>query len=79
MREKEEAGRALSNKSNDEYSRERKEQDMKAEDILACVDHTLLKPMATWEEIIPVAEEAIRYHMATVMVPSSFVAGLATK
>jgi len=47
---------------------------MKAEEILAHVDHTLLKPTATWEEIRRVCEEALTYHTATVMVPSCFVA-----
>lgn len=46
---------------------------MRAEDILSKVDHTLLKQTATWTEIEALCEEAVRYHTATVMVPSVFV------
>lgn len=47
---------------------------MTAQEILACVDHTLLKPTATWAQVQRVCEEAKAYKTATVMVPSSFVA-----
>lgn len=47
---------------------------MQAKEILAMVDHTLLKQTATWAEIQKVCEEAQKYHTATVMVPSCFVA-----
>ena len=50
---------------------------MKAKDILSHVDHTLLKQTATWAQMQRVAEEAIRYGTATVMVPSCYVARLA--
>ncbi len=46
---------------------------MKAQEILACVDHTYLKQTATWEDIEKICEEAEKYHAATVMVPSCFV------
>ncbi len=46
---------------------------MNAKELLAKVDHTLLKPTATWEEIDNVANEAEQYGTATVVVPSSFV------
>ena len=46
---------------------------MKARDILAHVDHTLLKPAATWQDIVRVCDEAEKYHTATVMVPSCYV------
>ena len=46
---------------------------MDAKELLAKVDHTLLKPFATWEDMDRVAEEAVKYHTATVMVPSAFV------
>ena len=49
---------------------------MKAKDILSHVDHTLLKQTATWAQMQRVAEEAIRYGTATVMVPSCYVARL---
>jgi len=47
---------------------------MQAAEILAAVDHTLLKQTATWAEIQRICEEAKRYHTATVMVPSCFIA-----
>ncbi|MBE6103166.1 MAG: deoxyribose-phosphate aldolase [Selenomonas ruminantium] len=46
---------------------------MEAKEILAKVDHTLLKQTATWEEIKRICEEAKTYHTATVMVPSCFI------
>ena len=48
--------------------------DMQAAEILATVDHTLLKQTATWSEIQRICEEAKAYHTATVMVPSCFIA-----
>lgn len=50
-----------------------KELFMKAEDILAHVDHTLLKADASWEDISKLCAEAVRYHTASVCVPSSYV------
>ena len=41
--------------------------------IFSHVDHTLLKATATWQDICALCEEAERYHMASVCVPSSFV------
>ena len=49
---------------------------MNAYDILAHVDHTLLSPVATWDEIRILAEEAIRFRTASVCVPPSYVASL---
>lgn len=46
---------------------------MKAQDILAKVDHTYLKQDATWKEIQQICEEVIKYHTATAMIPSSFI------
>lgn len=42
--------------------------------VFAHVDHTLLKPTATWEEIKTLCEEGVAYGMATVCIPPSFVA-----
>ena len=47
---------------------------MEAKEILAKVDHTMLKQTATWEDIKRICEEAKTYHIATVMVPSCFIA-----
>lgn len=46
---------------------------MKATEILAKVDHTLLKQTATWADIQKICEEAVAYHTATVMIPSCFI------
>ena len=49
---------------------------MKASEILSHVDHTLLSPTATWDEMRILAEEALRYHTASVCVPPAYVARL---
>ena len=41
--------------------------------MLAKVDHTLLKPFATWEDIQRLCGEAVRYHTASVCIPPSYV------
>lgn len=46
---------------------------MRAEEILAKVDHTLLKPEATWPQIRNLCDEAIRYHTASVCIHSCYV------
>ena len=42
--------------------------------ILGYVDHTLLAPAATWEEIKQVIDDGIKYETATVCIPPSYVA-----
>ena len=42
-------------------------------DILSKVDHTLLSPTATWEEIKIICDDAMKYETASVCVPPSFV------
>ena len=42
--------------------------------ILSMVDHTLLKPEATWAQIREVCDDAIHYGTATVCIPASYVA-----
>ena len=49
---------------------------MKASEILSHVDHTLLAPTATWDEMRALAEEALRYHTASVCVPPAYIARL---
>jgi deoxyribose-phosphate aldolase len=49
---------------------------MNASEILSHVDHTLLAPTATWEEMQRLAEEAIRCRTASVCVPPAYVARL---
>ncbi len=47
-------------------------------DLLHYVDHTLLKPTATYEDIKKIADDAIKYQTASVCIPPSFVAQLRT-
>lgn len=42
--------------------------------ILACVDHTLLAPDATWPQIKALCDDGIKYGCASVCIPASFVA-----
>lgn len=42
--------------------------------ILSYVDHTLLAPAATWEDIKAVIDDGIKYETATVCIPPSYVA-----
>ena len=46
---------------------------MDINNILSHIDHTLLKPFATNEEIKKLCEEAIEYKMASVCVPSNYI------
>lgn len=41
--------------------------------ILAKVDHTLLTPTASWEEIKQICDDAVLYHTASVCIPPAFV------
>ena len=41
--------------------------------ILAHVDHTILSPTATWEEVKTVCDEGLRFHTASVCIPPCFV------
>lgn len=41
--------------------------------MLSHVDHTQLKPVATWEDIKMLCEEAVEYATASVCIPSSYV------
>ena len=46
---------------------------MTNEEMLTYVDHTLLKPTATWDQIKTLCEEAMKYHTASVCIPCSFI------
>lgn len=46
---------------------------MTIQEMLSHVDHTMLKPFATWEDIKKLCEEAIEYHTASVCIPPSYV------
>jgi len=47
---------------------------MDVKKILSYVDHTLLAPAATWDEIKQVIDDGIKYQTATVCIPPSYVA-----
>ena len=42
-------------------------------EMLTYVDHTLLKPTATWNQIKTLCEDAMKYHTASVCIPCSFI------
>ncbi len=46
---------------------------MNHNEILSHVDHTLLSPTATWEEIRKLCDDGILYQVASVCIPPSFV------
>jgi deoxyribose-phosphate aldolase len=46
---------------------------MKTDDLFRYIDHTLLKPTATWSAIRTLCEEAITYRTASVCVPPCYV------
>ncbi|MEG1847238.1 MAG: deoxyribose-phosphate aldolase [Lachnospiraceae bacterium] len=46
---------------------------MTNQEMLSHVDHTQLKPFATWESIVTLCEEAIEYHTASVCVPPTYI------
>ena len=46
---------------------------MNIQEMIAHVDHTLLKPFATWEEIKTICDEAIELHTASVCIPPCYV------
>ncbi len=46
---------------------------MEVQEIMRHVDHTLLKPFATWEGIRTLCDEAVEYGAASVCVPPSYI------
>lgn len=46
---------------------------MNNDEILKHVDHTYLKPFATWENIEKLCNEALEYHTASVCIPPCFI------
>lgn len=46
---------------------------MRVREFAKTVDHTLLRPEATEEEVVRVCEEALRYHFAAVCIPPCYV------
>ena len=52
---------------------------MTIQEMINHVDHTLLKPFATWEEIQVICDEAIELHTASVCIPPCYVAPVKEK
>ncbi|MBC8611249.1 deoxyribose-phosphate aldolase [Massilimaliae timonensis] len=52
---------------------------MKTEEIYQHIDHTLLKPTCTWNDIQALCEEAVTYHTASVCIPPSYVKQVSQK
>ena len=46
---------------------------MKVEEMLQHVDHTQLKAFATWEDIVKLCDEAIRFKTASVCIPPAYI------
>ena len=46
---------------------------MNVQEIYGKIDHTILKPDCTWEEVKKVCEEAVKYRTASACIPPSFV------
>lgn len=46
---------------------------METKEMLQYIDHTLLKPVCTWDEIETLCKEALSYHTASVCIPPSYV------
>lgn len=46
---------------------------MELKDILSTVDHTLLTPTATWNEIRQILDDAMHYQTASACIPASYV------
>lgn len=46
---------------------------MDTKEILKHVDHTLLKPVATWEDIKVICDEAVEYNTASVCIPACYI------
>ena len=49
---------------------------MDKKEILKHIDHTLLKAVATWEDIKVLCDEAIKYETASVCVPACYISRL---
>ena len=46
---------------------------MDERDILKLIDHTLLQADATWEQIVSLCDEAVKYGTATVCIPQAYL------
>lgn len=48
-------------------------------EILSHVDHTLLKPVATWEDIQKICDESIEYNTASICIPACYISRIHEK
>ena len=48
-------------------------------EILRHVDHTLLKPVATWEDIMKICDESIEYKTASICIPACYISRINEK
>ena len=46
---------------------------MENQEILSHIDHTLLKPFSTWDQIQEICDDAVKYQTASVCIPPSFI------
>ena len=46
---------------------------MEEKEILKLIDHTLLQADATWEQIVALCDEAVKYGTATVCIPQTYL------
>ena len=47
---------------------------MLGKELLSYVDHTLLRPTATWDDIKEICDAGVAYKTASVCIPPDFVA-----
>ena len=52
---------------------------MNTAEILKHVDHTLLKPIATWEDIQKICDESIEYNTASICISSCYISRINEK
>ncbi|WP_294377453.1 deoxyribose-phosphate aldolase [uncultured Clostridium sp.] len=52
---------------------------MNKQEILRHVDHTLLSPVATWEDIQKICDDAIEYKTASVCIPACYISRIHEK
>lgn len=52
---------------------------MEKKEILKHIDHTLLKAVATWEDIQKICDEAIEYGTASVCIPACYISRIHEK
>ena len=49
------------------------ERKMQASEMLKYLDHTQLKPVAVWEDIKKICDEAVKYKTASVCIPPCYI------